>query len=323
MGNANTDQERIQMITPELVSPVCHLIDGAPQIIPRSEFELEGLDMLMQRNAGVFLLNGELGRHLELDTHVIHGSNFTLRDDWAVGRGESGQQVYFGELDLGVSNGVHTILPVACKPYTLMERQRAIHEYVAMLHFKDDPNLKSFTPIGFWVDKYGVPTLLSQFEEDVVSLDNVDWNKNGDDPLGMHYDLFDALQKAALTAARLHAKGYVHKDFGINNAAVDRKNKEIRLTDLTTLRLIHSPEDPRPEDWQLQVTIELKRLISSVRKRGYLSSEQPKRVKEMIGLGLLTLHASFIRHPSSGVNLFPNVSEIIDQIDSEILEEIA
>lgn len=300
--------------------PNAQLIAGREKLNVRDDFTMEGATQKLMEARETFFFNTDTFEELGLDKYLLANTRFTLREDWSVGRTDSVQGVYFGELTLGIDDGSEVNMPVACKPYRLLERHRAIHEFVGLEYFKHSPKLPSFTPLGFWVDAYGKVTLLTKFEEHVKSLDNVNWEKPGQRSFWEDDELPLALQKAARTLALLHARGLTHRDAKIKNMAVDTQNWGIRLVDLTTLRLIHNNDDPRPEEWRLGVIDDLKTLVNSLRVRGFLAGERKAFKKEVLDVGFLALHASLIHHPSALP--FKGADQIVKEVHGEITASI-
>lgn len=294
---------------------------GGPPSISNGEFYINGLEEQVSKARNEFFFHPNIIGRLGLDQYLLSSSNFREREDWRLGREDSGQGVFFGELRLGIDNGDETTLPIACKPYKLLERHRAIHEYAALEKFKDSPTLKSYEPIGFWVDGQGGATLLTSFEEQVTSLDNVNWDKSGKDILHDHYDLFSALKRSAQILARLHAVGYAHHDAQIKNMAIDKYTQAVRLIDLTSLRKIHKQNDLSLETWRGAVYGDLYGLISSVRRKGYLHNEAPNNIRKTLNLAFFSVHAAIISHPSSQRTLFPEALQVVEHIHEDILDQ--
>lgn len=255
-----------------------------------------------------------------LHTYLLQSTRFNERKDWAEGRRDSAHGVFFGELELGIDDGSTIDLPIAAKPYPLFERSRAVHEFAALEYFQNRTDMRSFFPIGFWVTSVGEAVILTAFEETVVSLDNVDWSMTGEDALVEHFDLFTALQKSAQTLARLHISGLIHRDAQIKNMAVDTgEEKAVRVIDLTTLERIDGVEESSEIKWQQAVSRDLSTLVSSVRHRGYLTSDRNDDAREIVRLALLSPHSAMLRHPSNAQRLSAENIIALDDISEMIL----
>jgi hypothetical protein len=256
-----------------------------------------------------------------LQTYLLQSSRFTEREDWSVGRQDSVHGVFFGELELTVDNGDTVNVPVAAKPYWRF-LAGAVHEYAALEYCRQNPELSTFEPLGFWVTEGGEPVLLTKFEEAVTSLDNVDWRKNGMDPLHDHFDLFTALQKSAQILARLHINGLSHRDAQIKNMAVDTEQNAVRLVDLTTLEAVGGAPGQETTKWRQCVYDDLKTLVSSVRQRGFLAGDDTVDVRDSVQMALLGPHSSMLRHPSQAHRLDTDAIYGIDDINQQILDEV-
>jgi hypothetical protein len=314
--------EQAEAMTNPLYPPV-QVIDTDYDFSNFEFFSIPGLEQKLAEDRGTYFLHPRFASELGLENgQMIESLHFAHREDWAVGREDSTQVVFFGEADISVDDGQTHNVGLAVKPYNIFHRDRAIHEYVALEHFHDDPHLKSYEPLGFWVDSTGYPFLLTRFEESVISLDNAQWDKDGDNPLKEHFSLFEALQRSAQILARLHIRGFTHRDAQIKNMAIDTNTDTIRLIDLTKLAKIHEVDEPREIEWERAVADDLRTLVASVRRRGYLRGEAVKDSRNMVNMALLAIHASIVRHPSSRPSLFPDASRMVTTIDKDILNEV-
>lgn len=302
--------------------PEFAVIEGEPNLDNFHSFTIPGLEEQLKEARSTYVLHPHFARELKVGERLIQATYFAVREDWAVGREDSSQAVFFGENEIQVDGLDSQTVPVAVKPYKIFDRDRAIHEYAALDYFRDSPHLQTFEPLGFWVDEHGYVSLLTRFEENVVSLDNINWSKEGNDPLEEHYTLFEALQKSAQILARLHIQGFAHRDAQVKNMAVDKSTNKVRLIDLTTLERIHDTDNPDEVAWERAVADDLRTLVSSVRNRGYLRGEVPKETRNMVNMALLAIHASMLRHPSSFPTLFPESTNVVNNIDADILNEI-
>jgi hypothetical protein len=302
--------------------PTFEVIEGEPNLDKFDSFTIPGLEDRLKEGRSTYFLHPRFADELGVGERLIQATYFSVREDWAVGREDSSQAVFFGENEINIDGAENHTVPFAVKPYKIFERDRAIHEYVALDHFQDNPGLRSFEPLGFWVDEQGYPSLLTRFEQNVISLDNIDWSKDGQHPLKDHFSLFEALQKSAQILARLHIQGFTHRDAQIKNMAVDTSQDEVRLIDLTTLQKIHDTDEPDEIKWERAVADDLRTLVSSVRNRGYLRGEVQKDVRNMVNMALLAIHASMLRHPSSQTTLFNGAPAVVNLIDKTILDEV-
>lgn len=304
--------------------PPCEVIPSEYELQQQGFFSVPGLEEALGRSPGAFFLQPDFAAEHQLgpEDYLLRSSRFALRPDWALGRTDSAHEVYFGELELGVDNGEYDTVAVACKPYSLFDRERAVHEYVALEYFKKSPVLQSFTPLGIWVDQTGRATLLTEFEESVESFDNLAWDRTADDPLKEHFDLFDGLEMSALILGRLHSLGFIHRDAQVKNMAHDRVTQGVRLIDLTSLELVHTAESPRPDEWVSGVGKDLSDLIGTILRRGYLEDVRTERVRDMVQKCLFGMHGSVVRHPATRSNLFKGVEDRIQEIHADILDRI-
>ncbi len=304
--------------------PATYTVDGEFRYGRQMDFTVMGLDKHMAKNPNSFFFDPEASRILNLGDYLLRSTQFIEREDWRAGREDSNQGVYFGELNLIVDDDTEHTIPIACKPYNVLARARAVHEYVALSLFKQNSNIKSYEPLGFWIDDKGAAILLTYFEEHVKSLDNIDWSKINQVPVLEGFDLFEALQISARTLARLHALGFAHRDAQIKNMAVDEITGGVRLVDLTTVRQVYSMDFPEESyDWRRAVYADLHRLVQTIIERGYLPGDDLKSTKELIDDALLSVHAGYLKHPANRARLPEDSVEMIADIDSDILASVA
>ncbi len=304
--------------------PPFEVIPADYELHQKGDFTVPGLEQALMRGNGMFFFHPDFAAEHQIgpEDYLLQRTGFVERPDWALGRTDSAHGVYFGELELGIDDGSEVVVPIACKPYPLFERHRAIHEYVGLEHFKKSAVLKSFAPLGIWVDQTGRTTLLTRFEENVESFDNLGWEKTGEDSLREHLDLFEALKLSALILGRLHSLGFVHQDAQVKNMAHDRVTEGVRLIDLTSLALVHTPESPDPSGWISGVAKDLGDLVGSILRRGYLNDLRTDQIRDMVERCLFGMHGSVVRHPSTRGNLFEGAEERVQEIHNDILEAI-
>lgn len=309
------------------IYPGIQVVKGEPVETTPKQFSFGNLEDLVYQNGNTFCLDSDLAASinvgLEPGNAMIESTNFRLRPDWALGREDSGYGVYFGELDVLTTEGKEHSLPVAAKHFPLFERDRAIHEFAATQMFKDTEDLRTFTPLGIWVNNNGEAVLLTHFEEPVVSLDNLDWDKAAADSVMEHLDIIEGLQRSAQILARLHSRGFAHNDAQIKNMAVHQDTGAIRLTDLTALERVYDPEDGDLNKWQQMVYKDLSDLINSIRRAGLLRGDKPEDTRRLVDVALLSIHASMLRHPSTRFIMKQSVASTIDQVDQDLLDAVA
>lgn len=283
-------------------APPAQVIEGAERLNVRRDFSVDGLEEKLMRGSGSFFFAPEFVSELGTDSNLLTHSRFMLREDWAEGRERSAQGVFFGELTLGTDGDSETTIGVACKPYPVLQRHRAVHEYTAMRHFAKRAVPQAYEPLGFWVTEAGHVVLLSRFEQPVESFDNIRWRVPKQPTLWEESDVVSALKKAARILGLLHAQGFVHKDAQVKNMAMDIITQEVRLIDLTTMRLVHTPEKPNLKAWSNGIKVDLLQLIGTVLE------SMPARVpkgdrREIMELGFLSMHACLLSHPAARARL--------------------
>lgn len=261
-------------------------------------FRIDGLVDEIKLSSNQFWLKADLFNELGLDTHLLQSADFQEVEEWKVGRTKSKSKVFFGKLSLTVDDPVRTALEldVACKPFHGWV-SGAVHEYASYEHVNQEGFIETFHPIGFWVDGNSKVFLLSHFENDVVTLDNVDWQHNTDDPLRQHLNIFTALERAAYSLGRFHSRGYALNDALAQNLAADSHG--IRAVDLEQLRLIHTSESPDIEAMRAHMFKDARDFIGSVLVQGFLYGDSPENKLRVLQTGFLQPYTSTMRHPST------------------------
>lgn len=304
----------------EVNNPTINVIDAQPVVGTDNKFTFNVAND-QRLNRGLLLQNYTyeelcirgLGEH-------INGFKFQEVEEWRVGRERSAHGVYFGNLSIEMERG-DINLPVACKPYGVFESDRALHEFSALEYFKNNPQLRSYSPFGVWYDSSGA-TVITEFEGQVVSLDNREWQQDSSEPLAKHLDPIRALQKSAQILARLHMRGFAHKDAQIKNMAVNVVDSSIRLVDLTTLERVKKPTEVNYGSWPEGIEFDLQTLLLSIRREGYLANDKCGDVRDVLRLAVLDIHSSMLRHPSSRAYIDVEMSQIIDDIGEKVLSTV-
>ncbi len=195
---------------------------------------------------------------------IIESSIFENKPNWAKGREDSVQGVFFGELVLGQEFEV----PVAVKPF-LTAVSTGAHE-TAMLLDLESKGLRVYRVLGIaWSINHGF-AMITGFEEESKSLDNVDWDKGLNEPIGGYLTNLEAIEQVGQSLGLMHANGIIHGDAGVKNFAVN--GSEVVLTDLAQARSTIR-EDGYVDEIALQSGMyrDLERFVDDLVGRGFLS----------------------------------------------------
>lgn len=119
------------------------------------------------------------------------------------------------------------------KPADLLAREMSMDNYLNSL---TDEQL-AFIPLGVWKNAQGINHLLTLYEHDVISYDNVFWADKDVNPEALRQEAVeDAYKMSLLGLGYLHGLGISHGDAEAKNLARDRKS--IRFIDLETATII-------------------------------------------------------------------------------------
>jgi len=194
---------------------------------------------------------------------IINGSSFENREDWAEGRRDSIQGVFFGYLSLGQE--IET--PVAIKPF-LSAVTTGMHETALLMHLQDR-GLPVYEVLGAsWSKEQGF-TMITKFEEESRSLDNINWQKGIEFPLGEHLSNIDGIKQVGRTLGLLHGNGIIHGDAQIKNFAVN--GEEIRIIDLAGARVVGDEHTVNDVGLGLGMFEDIMLLKDSLRSKGFIS----------------------------------------------------
>ena len=163
---------------------------------------------------------------------IVHEveSEFMHVREWAKGRKDSVQGVFFGKLAVGSEAEI----PVAVKPY-LTALGAGMHETALLLHLEAQ-GFPVYRVLGAsWTEEQGF-SMITAFEPDSKSLDNIDWSKGLEQPLSEHLTNLDAIKQVGVTLGLLHANGVLHRDTQIKNFAV--AGDDVRVIDLAQARVV-------------------------------------------------------------------------------------
>lgn len=207
-------------------------------------------------------------------------------DDFARTRQDSANAVYFGQLAVSMhhpgDSDVRTEL-VAIKPLT--NPTEAAHEFGAMTWINESiggqgKRPDTFRVLGFFKQNDGTTAMISRYEQNVISLDNI-FNKEFGKSRVERF-----LGYCAATLGFLHVNGGVHGDAQIKNIAIDGEG--VRIIDLTYFQRF----DPTIPELNIKYNIEddLRTIVGSLGRYGV----EGEVVSTMLGN-----YWDFITHPNS------------------------
>lgn len=249
------------------------------------------------------------------DQYLIAAARFTAIDEWADGREDSVHGVEFGQLQLTRSDDTETTVDVAVKPYHTW-RKGAANELAAMLKVSELTSVNSFEPLGI-INNGHKMAVLTRFEPSVVSLDNLNWRRSIEEPFSQTVDIVAALQKSALTLARLHQAGIIHGDAEIKNMAVivEGAVHRIKLIDLESAKW-RDINDFHSRGLYLDgVYKDAEALVGSILKKGLWEDAGYTDKAHAVQILFAEPYLSFLRHPA---NRHPARAEIRQEIEERI-----
>lgn len=249
---------------------------------------------------------------------TLDGVKFENVGAWAKGRQDSLQGVFFGRIALGTEIEA----PVAVKPYQTSFNAGA-HEAAMLLHL-EGMGLRVYSLLGMaWSQEQGF-AMITSFEEESRSLDNVNWSKKLEQPLGKHLTNLEAIEQVGHSLGVMHGNGVTHGDAQIKNFAVN--GKDIVLMDLTTARSMVS-EDGSVDEVNLQSGMykDTSRVIESLQAKHFLPDATPEEWDSFYSNVIATAYlAGLFRAGDSmkdrGVDLRTMSSQMIHDIRSRFVD---
>ena len=173
-------------------------------------------------------------------TAKSHRASFIDNAELGLGRDEARHQPRFGQMILnGVGLHERPIL-IAAKPFhgeedehpdTYLQREWTASNYLNSLSDRE----LAFIPLGVWRTAEGINHLLSLYEHDVKSYDNVFWADKSITPEALRStNIEHALTDCLRGLGYLHGVGLVHTDAEAKNMAADFSG--VRFIDLEGIK---------------------------------------------------------------------------------------
>lgn len=181
----------------------------------------------------------------EFATLSNHGqpitAKFAMTPAERKGREQSAHGIYFGQLVLASSAVQEMPTMVAVKPFDRrttvlplgpvrgLAREWAANEHVARLSNEE----QTYLPLGIWRSAEGVPQLLTLFDAQVQSFDNIFWARGTRANCLTEQHVAAAIHRSLYALGILHGAGLMHGDAQVKNLAQD--SRRARFIDLSTL----------------------------------------------------------------------------------------
>lgn len=299
-------------------APQYDVITGDVESTINSEFVVDGLYEAVRTAKEKLFLHPDAQQVLPLAEQEIQLVDFVENKEWREERLESAHKVFFGWLGVnsdGVNGPRRDTLPIACKPYHQWYKG-VIHEYASSEYINEQRRISAFEPVGIWVDGEGNSFLLTHFEKNVRTLDNIDWRRTEKDAVEDHIDIYAAMERSGYILGLLHAQGLTHRDAQVKNMGYDTKTAAVRAIDLEQLRLVQTPEYPDLEAMHFAILNDLLAFIGSAQSSGYRWGLKEEDRSQILRSTFLEFYKGIITHPSSGVhvNYKDEGASMIDQV---------
>lgn len=202
-------------------------------------------------------VKGVLGQ-LRPDTILLDSAQYFIEHDWrtttptelssvfieepvfGLGRQYSANGVYFGQTI--VSSEAMLDLPefVAVKPHLAADtsgvsvmRELAAHNHMNSISKAE----RAYVPLGLWRDSAGMPQLVTLYDHDVQTYDNIFWPTTEVDAAKITPEqVRDAFNSCMYGLGLLNGSGTAHGDAQVKNHATDRRR--VRFVDFEKMELI-------------------------------------------------------------------------------------
>lgn len=299
-----------------------------PDLVSRTtkgEFEHQDISKFTRLPGdGLMLESGILSRLTDDGKTIIEATFFEHHDAWSVGREDSVHGVEFGTLGILASNGRMHEMPVAIKPFHLF-RSGASNEAAALLKVPEITSIDSFELVGL-IRSNGVLALITRFEEDVVSLDNVNWDMAIEASVKESFNVIEALQKCALLLARMHQCEIVHNDAQVKNMAVARNHAGgavLRLVDLENTKWRNTKDEPERQRYLDGIHSDVGALIGSILAKGLWRNADYTDKARAIEILFTEPYLSYLSHPSNRDDTYtPELHNEVEERVDDVLQQI-
>lgn len=162
-------------------------------------------------------------------------STFVDVPEMGKGRRNNHHQVMFGQLIIESQTDQEMPTLVAVKPHD--EIEELVHEWVlfdALNQLTDDQ--QSYVPLGMWRDERGQPQMLTLYEHDVQSFDNLFWRTGREAATTPSAMLVKGYELMFWELGILHGAGLVQRDASVRNFA--RDTKRVRFNDVEAVDVL-------------------------------------------------------------------------------------
>lgn len=165
-------------------------------------------------------------------------ATFIDKEEFGRGRNEGQHGARFGQLIINGAGIWEAPAPVVLKPFNYdvsdspndqLAREWATNDYVNSVSQEQ----LAYLPLGVWKNVEGINHLITLYEHDVVSYDNIFWQDRDAHPESLRKEVLENAYHQCLTGlGYLHGVGVAHNDAEAKNLASDRRG--IRFIDLET-----------------------------------------------------------------------------------------
>jgi tRNA A-37 threonylcarbamoyl transferase component Bud32 len=244
----------------------------------------------------------------------IYGSRFENNEEWLEGRRDSIQGVFFGYIALG--NEIET--PVAVKPF-LSNLKYGVHETALLMHLQKK-GLPVYEVLGAAWSKDQGYTMITKFEEDSKSLDNIVWRKGIEAPLSDHLTNLEAIKQVGRTLGLLHGNGIIHGDAQIKNFAVN--GDEVRIVDLAGARVVADESSVDEVKLRIGMYEDVMLFLDSLKSRGFIGDGTIDQKLSFFDSSIATSYRSGLFEAEGHVRDKVRLKEIVDDVIRKAKAEI-
>jgi serine/threonine protein kinase len=260
----------------------------------------------------------EFADSLQEANQVPHRVGFEPASLRAIGRENSRNQVFFGDLTLDNFSSSGTFnLPVAIKPFLKLSKQRvALNEFVMSKHLAS-LGINSFKQIGILKndnDHY----LISIFEPEVITLDSIDWDNLNDQETQF------VINRGLETLALLHINGLAHGDAKLKNLAISPQMQKHWIVDMEHgVSFINTAQNiGQPNGLVAKICQDLKQLSKSLLDTKIIDPTQTKeQICEQNLRRVLLPYAEIINRQPGEIRLTKSIQENLNIIINLLVNE--
>lgn len=259
-------QHRFEEALVETNTPDIHPLDSSAFIEQLNHEGMASRDIEPPTQDGLYL-DSELLDALAVEGRSPTEAAFEVLPLQSIGRENSRNMVFFGNLYLHNPGGEDEAINIAVKPLRGIQNQKAAMHEFAMNEFLASKGIDGPVQIGIMRNGDDI-YLLSEFEPHIITLDSLDW-PSLDEETKKH-----AINRGIESLVTLHSNGLFHGDAELKNLTMQPERTSIWIHDMElSVSLRDAPDNLyKPTGIIAKANQDLQSLAQSLRAYGVIPS---------------------------------------------------